>query len=413
MRRVFGRRHDAEVSASDDAEVSASDEDGGQPPRIGQSRHDPGWAHVVILVGLVLILVSGAVVAGGQLLLSRYVGSVHQAHLLGGAALTPSANNRLVHARINGPINVLLAGIDERADNPAGGARADSIIVAHIPASRDRVYLISIPRDSRVEIPTYRKTSYPGGTDKVNAAFAFGFSEVGGRAGGFELLALTIKQLTGVSFNAGAIINFDGLRSGVDAVGGVDMCVDEETISVHVGEDSAGKLAAPYRLVPPDYHPVPVHGVRPQVYHVGCQLLAGWQALDYVRQRELIPDGEYGRQRHQQQLITALAKKISKAGGLTDPLAADRILRSMGSAVTFDGNGASLADWMFALKSMDPNAITMVKTNGGQYTTQVVDGQEFELLTDTTRQLFSAIRDDTLGEFVAAHPDWVSGTAAP
>jgi LytR_cpsA_psr family len=59
------------------------------------------------------------------------------------------------------------------------------------------------------------------------------------------------------------------------------------------------------------------------VYHVGCQHFVGWQALDYVRQRELIPDGDYGRQRNQQQLIRALAAKVTASHLLSNPLAAD------------------------------------------------------------------------------------------
>jgi hypothetical protein len=54
----------------------------------------------------------------------------------------------------------------------------------------------------------------------------------------------------------------------------------------------------------------------------------------------------------------------------------------------------------------------MVKTNGGAYNTEVIGGQDFEILTDTTHQMFDAIRDDTLGAFVAAHPDWINPTAA-
>src|SRR5262249_15913276 len=136
----------------------------------------------------------------------------------------------------------------------------------------------------------------------------------------------------------------------------------------------------------------------------------GWQALDYVRQRDLIPDGDYGRQRHQQQLVTALVKKVSSGGMLLDPLGLDPALRAMGHSAPFAGNGAPRPQRIFPLKHVDPSAITMIKTNGGQYTTQVIGGQDFEMLTDTTMKMFGALRDDTLGAFVAAHPDWVSGT---
>jgi LCP family protein required for cell wall assembly len=355
------------------------------------------------------MLVSGGVLAGGRLLLNRYTGSVHQAHLLGEAAAPLPVSSGPMHGRGGGSINLLLVGIDERADDPSGGARADTIVIVHIPAGHERAYLISIPRDSRVAIPAFRKTGYPGGTDKINAAFAFGFGDGGSRETGFELLALTLKNLVGISFNAGAIVNFEGLREVVDAVGGVDVCVDEETASVHVGRDTAGRPAIPYRQVPWSIHPEPVPGVTPQVYQVGCRTFVGWEALDYVRQRYLIPDGDYGRQRHQQQLITALARKITNTDLLADPLAADRALRALGSAVTFDGNGVSLSDWIFTLRHIDPSSITMVKTNGGQYNGQLIDGQDFEILTDTTHQLFAALRDDALDAFLAAHPDWVYG----
>ncbi|MGC9665044.1 LCP family protein [Planosporangium sp. 12N6] len=150
--------------------------------------------------------------------------------------------------------------------------------------------------------------------------------------------------------------------------------------------------------------------MRAQLYHVGCQPFAGWQALDYVRPRELIPDGGYGRQRHQQQLVAAVTKKIASAGPLGNSVATDRTLRARGSAVTFDGNGMSIADWIFTLKDVDPDIAT-VKTHSGRYNTQVINGQDFEILTDTSRHLFAAARDDTLDAFVAAHPDRVSAAA--
>ncbi len=389
--------------------------DGVEPEAPGPVDHGriPLWARALVALGALLMVGSLTGLVAGKLLLDRYTGSVHQEHLLGGAQATAAASGagggEPVPASIDGPLNLLLVGIDERTNAPADGARADSIIILHVPANHDAAYLISVPRDSRVHIPAYPKTGYRGGTDKINAAFAFGWLNGGGRQGGFELLALTLKELTGISFNAGAIINFGGFTSVVDAMGGVDMCVDERTISVHVGWDANGKETPPYDIVPPDYTPRKIYGVRPQVYEVGCQHMAGWEALDYVRQRELLPDGDYARERHQQQFLKAVAKKLTSLGVLANPLRLDSVLRSAANTLTFDGGGYSMTDWLFNLKAVSPGNIVMLKTNGGQFNTEYIGGQAFEILDDTSLVLLQSARDDTVEQFVVQHPDWVAG----
>jgi anionic cell wall polymer biosynthesis LytR-Cps2A-Psr (LCP) family protein len=161
-------------------------------------------------------------------------------------------------------------------------------------------------------------------------------------------------------------------------------------------------------LTPPNHdRPQPVPGMRAQVYHVGCQHFVGWQALDYVRQRELIPDGDYGRQRHQQQLIKALTEKVTASHLLANPIAADRMLRALGSSVTFDGNGTALTDWILAFRHLNADSVTIVKTNGGRFASRVIGGRSFEILDDTTRELFTAMRTDTVADFLKSHPDWV------
>jgi LCP family protein required for cell wall assembly len=374
----------------------------------------------LMAVALTLLTVAVLATAGGTYLLQRYTGSVDEEPLLGGAAAgAPAtawpaagptgapATTRATNAPARGT-NVLLVGIDERSGASTAGVRSDTIMIAHVTARRDHVYLVSIPRDSRVDIPAYPRAGYGGGVDKINAAYQIGSRGSGGRAGGMELLGLTLRAQMGIAFDAAAIVNFDGLRAAVDAVGGVDMCVDEETTSIHVGWDIAtGRQGVPYTLTPPNYDsPRPVPGMRPQVYHVGCQHFVGWQALDFVRQRELIPDGDYGRQRHQQQLIKALATKVTASHLLTNPMAADRMLRALGGSVTFDGNGKPLTDWILTFRHLDANSITVVKTNGGRFASRVIGGRSFEVLGETAQDLFAAMRTDTVADFLAAHPDW-------
>src|SRR5262249_51116080 len=308
------------------------------------SGRDPLWGRLRVWFGALLMVLSAGTLVGGKYLLTRYTSGIHQENLLGGAVAAPSSPG---HTSIDGPIDLLLVGIDERPDDPDGGARSDSIIIVHVTESHDRAYLVSIPRDSLVDIPAYPRTGYTGGRDKINAAFAYGLQSGGGRAGGFELLALTVKQLTGISFNGGAIVNFAGFQSLVAALGGVDMCVDEKVVSIHVGSDANGRFHVPYRNTAGE--PVPVPGVTPQVYQPGCQHMAAWQALDYVRQRELIPDGDYGRERHQQQFLRAIVKQATSSGVRTNPVKLDAVLRAAGQSLTFDAGGVSIDNWIFTL----------------------------------------------------------------
>jgi hypothetical protein len=359
-----------------------------------------GWlaaAAVVLCVAL-----------GGTLTWRHYAGAVAEADLLGAAGRDRAGGPREITIESAPRVpagqpapsaalheqagrNILLAGIDVRPGQDRAAARADTVIVVHVTEAGDRAYLISLPRDTRVAIPGH-------GTDKLNAAYSLG---------GFELLAHAVQRLTGLAFDAGAIVDFAGLRKVVDAVGGVELCVDEETTSVHVGWDEHGRQTPPYRLIPPSFRPERIAGVRPQVYHVGCRHFAGWEALDYVRQRELIPDGDYGRQRHQQQLLRALAAKVTSAGVLANPIALDRALSAAGDSLTFDGNGASVADWVLRLRAIGPGDLTLLRTNGGQFRTEQRDGRDYENLDATTAELFAAARADRLADFAARHPAWV------
>ena len=369
--------------------------------------------------GLLVTVVTAAVLAGGGTLAWRhYEGTVDQMDLLGEAArdsppreitieTAPRVPGGPIQPRTEPPAaaeaqpgrNILLVGIDARPGEDQAGARADSIIVVHVSAGGDRAWLVSLPRDTKVEIPGH-------GTDKLNAAFAEG-SKDGGRAGGFALLATTVRRVTGLVFDAGAIIDFTGLQRVVDAVGGVDLCVDVETVSVHIGWDAKGRQTAPFRLIPPTFRPERIAGVRPQVYPVGCRHFAGWEALDYVRQRELLPDGDYGRQRHQQQLLTALGERFTSAGVLGNPLALNRALTAVGESLTFDGNGRSVTDWVLLLRGLRPDAVTMLRTNGGKFNAAMRNGTAYEQLDPTTFALFESARADRLDAFAEEHPDWV------
>ncbi|HKT00900.1 MAG TPA: LCP family protein [Rugosimonospora sp.] len=379
----------------------------GRPPK-QQRRRDRGplWARLLVVFGALLMVASGTLIVGVKVLIAQATSSVTQTNLLGNAG-----NQAVHHVNITGPVNVLLVGIDARPDQTAAQARSDSIIVLHIPASHDQAFLVSIPRDTLVHIPAYAKSGFRGGDNKINAAFSYGSQNGGGVAGGVGLLAATIKSLYGIGFDAAAVVDFEGFRQVVGVLGGVNMCVDEKVTSIHIGFNTkTGREQLPYtqdanlRL-----HAVP--GVRPEVYKPGCYHLAAWQALDYTRQRDLLAngDGDYGRQRHQQQFIKAIFKQILSAGTLTNPAKLAAVLDSVGKAMTVDTGGISIADWIFAMRGVTANNMTTVKTNDGKYNSVNVPGiGSCEQLNASSLELLADIKTDTVADFVTAHPDWVS-----
>ncbi|BCJ76149.1 hypothetical protein CS0771_56930 [Catellatospora sp. IY07-71] len=312
--------------------------------------------------GTVLMVFSGAMLVMVDRAIARYENAVHQEDLFGdqsAAAAGPSAPAR--PADIRGPLNILLAGVDPRDDDPNWIPRADSVLVMHIPAGLDRGYLFSLPRDLLVAIPPFPKAGYGGNTsDKLAHAMFFGAQTPGVRranyAQGFELLSAAVSRYTGIKrFDAGAIIDFSGFEDVVDALGGIDMVVDQRVASVHREPDGdprdRGKSSTGY--------------VGPQmVYEPGKRHFKGWQALDYARQR-YIPGGDYARQRHQQQLVRAIVAKAFSGDLLTDPLRLDKVLRTVGGSLTFSGRGHSIVDWAFALQDLRPSGMTMVRLSGG------------------------------------------------
>ena len=217
--------------------------------------------------------------------------------------------------------------------------------------------------------PPSEGNGYPGGEDRINAAFAYGAMKGGGREGGMRLLSQTVAELTGLRFDGAAVVDFAGLANLVDGLGGVDLCVDGRTESVHI---------------------------RGKVYPPGCHHFAGWEALDFVRQRKGLPDGDYTRQRHIQQLFAAIADRIRTVGGAK----AAGLVSWLGPALIVDGNGRSVADWALMLRTVTTPVLLRVPghpKSGAGY-----QGEELDPLAD---DLFGAIRAGTVEEFLVAHPE--------
>jgi LCP family protein required for cell wall assembly len=368
-------------------------EPGGGGPGGGRKRtkrKDPLWARLTLIFGAVLMMTSGVAIVGSKALINQATSGIAQRNLLGDAGKTDAEGG----ASLDGPIDMLLLGVDARERWAADNVRSDTIIILHIPASHDQAYLISIPRDTEAQIPADPKSGYGGGVDKINAAFYFGAQRGGGWEGGARLMAKTIKNMTGISFDGAAIINFGGFKGVIDALGSVRICVSQEVRSAHMklvdGQPmwnaDAKKTGKP---------------MKPVVHKKGCREMQGWEALDFARQRYGLKNGDYDRQQNQQQLIKAMAKKATDKGMLTNPLKLNDLIKAAGKAFVLDTNGVPIADLVFTLKGVTGNDLVTLRTNGGNFAT-AASGRE--MLNDTSKQMFHAVRQDKLADFVVANP---------
>ena len=135
-----------------------------------------------------------------------------------------------------------------------------------------------------------------------------------------------------------------------------------------------------------------------------------WEALDFARQRHYLEnqDGDYGRQRHQQQLLMTAFRQLSTAKTLTDPKKLGNILSAAGDFLTMDLGGNSTLDWIFTLKNIRPDDVRMIKTNAGQFSTVTFDNIDYQRVVPDTVTLLKAVHDDTVDAFLSSHPTWVS-----
>jgi LCP family protein required for cell wall assembly len=378
-------------------------------------RRPPRWALVLIWVGGLLVVGSGAAVGAMRVTVSSATKTVKQQNLLGSVRRAPERQ----HVSVTGAKNILLVGVDTRKNqDPSALTRSDSIIILHIPASHETGYMVSLPRDSYVRIPAYDNGAvrYPGGKAKINAAFAFGGRGLTGDkalSGGFELLALTVKKLTGITPDAGAIVDFEGFANVVKVLGHVCMYVDETTRSVHKGRDNAtGKPAVPYKLNTDGTVRHKIAGTTPNTYKKGDHCFNPTEALDFVRQRDLLEDRDYdyGRQRHQQQFLRAVMKQAVD-DGLGSPQRLPGLLKAIGQTVTVDDGGIPLEDWVFAMRGIKPDDLVTLKTNDGKFNSDQIAGVgSVEILSELSLQMLRAVRNDDLAAFIRSHPEVVAKT---
>lgn len=241
---------------------------------------------------------------------------------------------------------------DELATGSVKGSRTDSMLLLHIPEGDARPTLVSLLRDSLVTIPGK-------GKNKLNAAYAFG---------GPQLLAKTVETNTGIHLDHYIEIGFGGFAGVVDAIGGVNICVETRMVDPKAGLD-----------------------LQP-----GCQDLTGPQALGYVRTRAT-PRADLDRVLHQRKFLSALVDKVTSPGVLLNPFKLFPLISDLPDAVTInDGDHVpSLLSLAFAMRGGEGTGpvTTTVPFSGSKS----LPGVGSAIVWDDTKSkaLFDALRNDT------------------
>ncbi|MEU4557393.1 LCP family protein [Actinoplanes sp. NPDC023936] len=336
---------------------------GGGSPYKGR-RPRPRWKRIALIVGVVVLIL--AVIAG----VSAYGYFNGLDNNLKRTDAFSDITERPAKT-VDGAFNILLVGSDSRdpdaKQDEKNAWRADTLMIMHVPADHKSAQLVSIPRDLWVQIPSGNNEPCTSGSRaKINAAFAFG---------GIPRAVRTVECMTDVRIDHVMAIDFGGFKEVTDAIGGVDLKVDQTITSIH----------KPYRK-----------------FTKGMMHMDGAQALDWVRQRKQFARGDFARMQHQQEFLKAVMDKASSSGTLTSPTKLDGFLDSVSAAVTVDET-FSLKDMALQFRHLRGDNLTFLTSpNKGSDT---ISGQSV-VVSDREKALtlYKAMAEDKMAEWMAANP---------
>jgi LCP family protein required for cell wall assembly len=238
----------------------------------------------------------------------------------------------------------------ELGTGSAGGRRTDTIMLLHVPNAGVPV-LISIPRDTCVP-------SMDNCEGKINASF---------NSGGAKKLAMRVEDLTGLRIDEYVEIGFGGFASLVNAVNGVELCLEKPM------KDEKAHIDLP----------------------AGCQTLEGTNALGYVRSRRG-GSGDLDRVERQQQFLSALTKKALSPSTIFLPWRYAGFCLSVGDAITVgqDTGIFDMARFALAMRAVSGGAgvsLTVPVANAGARTEGGASAVKWDV--DESRALFNALRN--------------------
>ena len=286
------------------------------------------------------------VVAGGAAFAARLTTNVDGLDLDGlvEALPSPTAPPDPSDTKAGSPVNILVLGSDQRdgVNAEIGGAeegmRSDTTILVHVSADRSRIEMVSIPRDSLVDIPacqlTNGRTTKPQRNAMINAAFAIGYDNGGDLTSAVACTVSTVQENTRIPIDEVVVVDFAGFQSMIDAIGGVQMCIAQDVKDKYTGLD----LTA------------------------GLHKLDGVQALQYARARHgtTFDGSDTARAGRQQQLIANVANEVLSKNLLTDAGQLMQFLSAATSSVKTDLSVSDLTGLAFSVRGIDRDSITLM-----------------------------------------------------
>ncbi|WP_038468948.1 LCP family protein [Arthrobacter sp. PAMC 25486] len=267
---------------------------------------------------------------------------------------------------VNGAKNILLLGSDSRGDavdmaeqGAASDQRSDTMMWVHIPADRKNITMMSIMRDTWVDIPGH-------GEAKINAAMAFG---------GVPLVVETLEGLFKNRIDHVAIVDFEGFKAITDSLGGVTVPVTVPfTTSTHT-------------------------------FNAGPQLMNGDEALAFVRERYAFTDGDYQRVRNQQLFLKAVMGTVLTPATLTNPAKISDLVGNVSPYISVDKSldAGTLGALALSLRDVrSSNVISFTLPNLGTGTS--ADGQSIVVKDDAAvLGISEALTNDSLVSYLAAN----------
>jgi len=320
---------------------------------------------VLVIAAVMSVLLVGGAVTG--YFIYRHLDNNITAKDVTGELGTNRPTKIVATASAEQPLNILVMGSDTRAGQGRGygsaesitGARSDTTLLLHLPANREHALVVSIPRDTVVDIPDCKTATgiYPAHTERFNAAYSIG---------GPGCTIKTVESLTGVFIDHFVVVDFNGFNNVIDALGGVDVCLPEA-----VYEPKSG-LNLP----------------------AGISTVQGDQALAYVRVRAIGNGSDISRIDRQQAFLSSVIDKARSSGTLLNPIKLVRFLDAATKSLTTDPGLASLNELRKLaqeVRAIPPKDITFMTT---PWIVNPADPNTVLWDTPKTNKLWRAIRTD-------------------